>query len=657
MESTTKISREEAKNQRSSQTATVSNSSSSNNNNNNNSNYNNNNNSNTTNNNITPVSNNNTTTTTSSKNYHDSSSNSSKTLTSSTNSTSTTTSSSSSTTTTTVSSNITNISTTTTSNSNHNSSSIGGGLCTFSTTTTTTTTTACAAPVSSATSTPHEGNVCGTTNMSQSGSGGSNGNRHHHHQQCASISSTINNDGMAVVPVSSSKTPSSAHTLVSPSSSSNLLKMNEPQSTADNTTASGTHTSHTEERDPGPLAETPVDCSPSSICSPLTPPSSLSNFSVSSSSSAAAPMGPRTPTSYSYYPYSLGTLSCSDSPTHNYLSSGVRSSYNNVATTPSMKTSTVGGSGGVAIGGGPYNWQASKITVKERLAYLFNTDIMSDVRFQVGKPPNSQLIPAHKFVLSVGSAVFDALFSWMKSSPSSNDNIIEIPDVEPAAFLALLRFLYCDEVLIDPETVMTTLYAAKKYSVPALEKACVDFLKRNLSSDNAFMLLTQARLFDEPQLAALCLETIDKNTSEALAADGFTDIDIDTMCVVLERNSLGIRECKLFSAVCRWAEAECSRQNLAQTPGNQRKVLGKALKLIRYPLMSVEEFAMGAAQSGILLDREVVELFLHFTVNPKPPINFSDVPRCCLTGKEQIVLRFCQIESRWGYSGTSDRIR
>ena len=33
-------------------------------------------------------------------------------------------------------------------------------------------------------------------------------------------------------------------------------------------------------------------------------------------------------------------------------------------------------------------------------------------------------------------------------------------------------------------------------------------------------------MFDEPQLAALCLETIDKNTPEALSADGFTDIDI-----------------------------------------------------------------------------------------------------------------------------------
>lgn len=302
----------------------------------------------------------------------------------------------------------------------------------------------------------------------------------------------------------------------------------------------------------------------------------------------------------------------------------------------------------------PYNWQSTKTAVKERLAYLFNTEIMSDIHFLVGKPPNVQQIPAHKFVLSVGSAVFDAQFN---GPMATRDSVIEIPDVEPSAFLALLRFLYSDEVTIGPETVMTTLYTAKKYAVPALEKACVEFLKRNLSSDNAFMLLTQARLFDEPQLAAMCLESIDKSTSEALNADGFTDIDHETLCVVLERDTLGIRECKLCAAVFRWAEAECARRNLQPTPENQRHVLGRALRLIRFPLMSIEEFAMGPAQSGILEDREVVQLFLYFTVSPKPSIQFQDVPRCCLTGKEQVVSRFCQIESRWGYSGTSDRIR
>ncbi|XP_027524110.1 BTB/POZ domain-containing protein 2 [Corapipo altera] len=272
-------------------------------------------------------------------------------------------------------------------------------------------------------------------------------------------------------------------------------------------------------------------------------------------------------------------------------------------------------------------------------------------------PGNGVFVPLSfltRFVLAVGSAVFDAMFNGGMATTSTE---IELPDVEPAAFLALLKFLYSDEVQIGPETVMTTLYTAKKYAVPALEAHCVEFLKKNLRADNAFMLLTQARLFDEPQLASLCLENIDKNTSDAINAEGFTDIDLDTLVAVLERDTLGIREVRLFNAVVRWSEAECQRQQLQVIPENKRKVLGKALSLIRFPLMTIEEFAAGPAQSGILTDREVVSLFLHFTVNPKPRVEFIDRPRCCLRGKECSISRFQQVESRWGYSGTSDRIR
>ncbi|XP_061834735.1 BTB/POZ domain-containing protein 2-like [Nerophis lumbriciformis] len=301
-----------------------------------------------------------------------------------------------------------------------------------------------------------------------------------------------------------------------------------------------------------------------------------------------------------------------------------------------------------------YNWQATKSTVKERFAFLFNNEVLSDVHFLVGKGMGVQRIPAHRFVLAVGSAVFDAMFNGGMATTSTE---IELPDVEAAAFLALLKFLYSDEVQIGPETVMTTLYTAKKYAVPALEAHCVEFLKKNLRADNAFMLLTQARLFDEPQLASLCLENIDKNTGDALAAEGFTDIDLDTLMAVLERDTLGVREVRLFGAAVRWAEAEAHRQQLQPTPENKRKVLGKALTLIRFPLMTIEEFAAVPAQSSILTDREVVSLFLHFTVNPKPRVDFIDRPRCCLRGKECSITRFGQVESRWGYSGTSDRIR
>ena len=248
-----------------------------------------------------------------------------------------------------------------------------------------------------------------------------------------------------------------------------------------------------------------------------------------------------------------------------------------------------------------HNWQSNKHSVKSRLLYLLNTGALSDVTFIVGGSSllmsaststiaTPERFVAHKFVLSMSSAVFDAMFNGQMAM--RDDSAIEIPDVEPLAFSALLKFLYTDEISVESHNVMSILYAAKKYAIPALEQECVEFLKDNIQSENVFMLLSQARLFDEPVLASMCLESIDKNTSEALSSDGFTDIDLETLCLVLGRDSLGIRESKLFSAVTKWAEHACVREGFEITPENQRTALGKAVRLIRYPLMTVEEFAV-----------------------------------------------------------------
>lgn len=63
-------------------------------------------------------------------------------------------------------------------------------------------------------------------------------------------------------------------------------------------------------------------------------------------------------------------------------------------------------------------------------------------------------------------------------------------DVEYLVFLLLFCFLYIDKVEIGLEIVMMILYIVKKYVVFVLENVCVDFLKKNLSFDNVFMLLS-----------------------------------------------------------------------------------------------------------------------------------------------------------------------
>ena len=70
-----------------------------------------------------------------------------------------------------------------------------------------------------------------------------------------------------------------------------------------------------------------------------------------------------------------------------------------------------------------------------------------------------------------------------------------------------------------------------------------------------------------------------------------------------------------FVTVHRWAAQECVRRGMDVTPQNQRYSLGRALALIRFPLMPVEEFSIGVAQLGLLSETELVRLFLNFNIS------------------------------------------
>lgn len=75
------------------------------------------------------------------------------------------------------------------------------------------------------------------------------------------------------------------------------------------------------------------------------------------------------------------------------------------------------------------------------------------------------------------------------------------------------RYLYCDEIQLEADTVLATLYVAKKYIVPHLARACVNYLETSLTAKNACLLLSQSRLFEEPELMQRCWEVIDAQVS------------------------------------------------------------------------------------------------------------------------------------------------
>lgn len=220
------------------------------------------------------------------------------------------------------------------------------------------------------------------------------------------------------------------------------------------------------------------------------------------------------------------------------------------------------------------------------------------------------------------------------------------------------RYIYCDDICLEPDNVLVTLYAAKKYLVPNLARACVEFLETSLSARNACLLLSQGRLFEELNLMQRCWEVIDAQAEIALSSEGFSEIDYSTLESILSRESLNAKEISIFNAALNWAKSECQRHGLEPTPENQRKRLDKALHLIRIPTMSLEEFANGPAQSGLLTLQETTDIFLHFTARSKPSVLFPTRKRVGL--QIQICRRFrssAYRSNQWRYRGRCDSIQ
>lgn len=268
---------------------------------------------------------------------------------------------------------------------------------------------------------------------------------------------------------------------------------------------------------------------------------------------------------------------------------------------------------------------------------------------------NIQLIPAHKYVLATGSSVFYAMFFGGLAEAKSE---IAVPDVEPSAFLTMLRYLYCDEIQLEADNVLSTLYVAKKYILPHLSRACINFLETSLTAKNSCLLLSQSRLFEESELMQRCWEVLDAQAELALKSEGFTDIDMRTFESILARETLNCREINLFEAALCWAHSACLKTDVEPTAENKRRILGKALFLIRIPTMTLEQFANHVAQIGILTQQETINIFLHFTAKTKPSLEFPTKPRAGL--KAQICHRFlsCAYRSnQWRYRGRCDSIQ
>jgi len=272
------------------------------------------------------------------------------------------------------------------------------------------------------------------------------------------------------------------------------------------------------------------------------------------------------------------------------------------------------------------SWQTMRSSIKERVSFLLNNEILSDVKFVVpcGESESKKVISAHKFVLAVSSPVFFAMFYGELAETTDS---VELPDCDYESLIEVFRYLYSDEVNLSESNVMQVSYLAKKYMVPSLVEKCAEYLRDSVDASTVFFILTHAQKFEDKDLEERCWEVIEKQTEEALRSDEFVAVERSVVESVVTRERVNVTEVELFKAVDRWATEESDRQGT--TPGDtKRRILGEEIvKAIRFPLMTEKEFISVVPHCGILTTMEIIDVVKHYNGVLTTPLPFSSAPR------------------------------
>ncbi|KAL3096548.1 hypothetical protein niasHS_004329 [Heterodera schachtii] len=148
------------------------------------------------------------------------------------------------------------------------------------------------------------------------------------------------------------------------------------------------------------------------------------------------------------------------------------------------------------------------------MKHLLSTGEDADVYFLVGGGDAKELLQAHKIIVKNASDVFEAMFRFDAKNEkaefaSANCPVVEVIDVEAAAFKVMLSFIYAYDLNeLNGDNTITVLYAAKKYNIPGLVGPSLQIPISELR--NVFLAYAQAGLYELENFAYHCLFTLMK---------------------------------------------------------------------------------------------------------------------------------------------------
>ncbi|XP_021948690.1 BTB/POZ domain-containing protein 2 isoform X2 [Folsomia candida] len=281
------------------------------------------------------------------------------------------------------------------------------------------------------------------------------------------------------------------------------------------------------------------------------------------------------------------------------------------------------------------NWRHAMVNPSDRLHYLLTNQLHTDVTFSLPPIPGEEdrrVFHAHKLVLIAASPVFETMFT----GPLKED-VVKVEDVGSEAWWILLEYVYTGVLPSGTTTIHTAvelMYAAEKYDLPDLSQKCSELLKSDLTKDNAITIFQAAQLLGDKELETRAEGWVLRNFHKLLEMDtnptDFVNMTEKNLQHFLSKDELDVLELDLFRGVVKWSEHQVQLQS--GTAESKSKCLQSLLPLLRFPLISAEEFSLHIVPSEVLPLEQSVLILQHLSCSKDkrtnlPPLPYSFKPR------------------------------
>lgn len=284
------------------------------------------------------------------------------------------------------------------------------------------------------------------------------------------------------------------------------------------------------------------------------------------------------------------------------------------------------------------------------LCLLYKNSELSDVEFVLQNQDGNQLkIPANRALLALRSSVFRRMFY----GELEEGRTVSIVDVSADAFEEFLQLFYLTKVRLTADNISEVLMLVDKYDTSEFWPVCEQFMVKTLSESTAYAYyeLSLSAVYNLSWNIKTKAEAIlYKNRNLVFGTSGGLNTNALVLSNILKSDKLMGNEVDIFNELMIWAKASAQQRHAEVTADNINDEVSELVKLIRFPVMTIEELTQCFKDHPYLLPLQHMLDLLSFVVNGQP-LTEARHYNCTnrVSQREIVKIRFneCEEDNAW----------